>query len=101
MRRSAAVLAEAVEVTGSGELPPSAARRTALLARQVVAGSVEEVLQRVGHALGPGPLANDEEHARRVADLTVYVRQQHAERDDAALGAAVLEDQPEGGWRWW
>ena len=101
VRRAGAVLHEAVEVTGSADLTPSAARRTALVVRQVVAGSAEEVLQRVGHALGPGPLANDEEHARRVADLTVYVRQQHAERDDAALGAAVLDDLPEGGWRWW
>ena len=47
--------------------------------------------RQVGHALGPAPLAFDAEHARRVADLTLYVRQHHAERDLAALGAAVLE----------
>lgn len=43
-------------------------------------------------ALGPGPLAFDEEHARRVADLTIYLRQHHASRDDAALGALLLEN---------
>ena len=42
-----------------------------------------------GHALGPAPLAFDEEHARRVADLTLYIRQHHGDRDLAALGHAV------------
>ncbi|KZX22513.1 hypothetical protein ACH61_00279 [Rathayibacter tanaceti] len=45
---------------------------------------------RAGRALGPAPLALDAEHSKRVADLTLYVRQHHAERDDAALGRAVL-----------
>ena len=31
------------------------------------------------------------EHAQRVADLTLYVRQHHAERDQAALGRLVLD----------
>ena len=44
-----------------------------------------EVVDRVGRALGPGPLATDRAHARRVADLTLFVRQSHAERDLAAL----------------
>ena len=60
--------------------------------RQVVADAVEETLTRVGHNLGPGPLTGEEAHARRVADLTVYVRQHHAERDLARLGAHVLDD---------
>ena len=41
------------------------------------------------HGLGPGPLTSDEAYARRVADLQVYVRQHHAERDDASLGRKV------------
>jgi len=40
-------------------------------------------------ALGAGPLGHDEAHSRRVADLTVYLRQHHAERDFADLGAQV------------
>lgn len=59
--------------------------------RQVVADTVETVTARVGHALGPSPLAHEPEHARRVADLALYVRQHHAERDQAALGRLVLE----------
>ena len=59
--------------------------------RAVVARAAEEVIVRAGHALGPAPLALDERHARRVADLPLYLRQHHAERDEAALGRAVLE----------
>ncbi|HET7399524.1 MAG TPA: acyl-CoA dehydrogenase, partial [Intrasporangium sp.] len=35
-------------------------------------------------------LAFEEEHARRVADLRLYVRQEHAERDQAALGRFLV-----------
>jgi len=62
--------------------------------RAVVARTCEEVVGRVGHGLGPAPLATDERHARRVADLQLYLRQHHAERDEAALGRQVLQ-QPE------
>ena len=55
-------------------------------ARAVVEHAVDEALTRTGRALGPGPLAMDGAHARNVADLTVYVRQSHAEKDLAALG---------------
>jgi alkylation response protein AidB-like acyl-CoA dehydrogenase len=58
--------------------------------RGVVADSAERILVLVGHALGPAPLTFDEEHARRVADLTVYLRQHHAARDDASAGRSVL-----------
>jgi alkylation response protein AidB-like acyl-CoA dehydrogenase len=62
--------------------PELLARRT----RAVVESAVDEAITRTGRALGPGPLALDGQHARNVADLTVYVRQSHAERDLAALG---------------
>jgi alkylation response protein AidB-like acyl-CoA dehydrogenase len=58
------------------------ARRT----RAVVETAVDEAITRTGRALGPGPLAQDARHAARVADLTIYVRQSHAERDLAELG---------------
>jgi alkylation response protein AidB-like acyl-CoA dehydrogenase len=58
------------------------ARRT----RAVVETAVDETITRSGRALGPGPLAQDAKHAQRVADLTMYVRQSHAERDLAELG---------------
>ncbi|HEY2199001.1 MAG TPA: acyl-CoA dehydrogenase, partial [Mycobacterium sp.] len=43
-----------------------------------------------------GPLCLDEQHARAVADLTVYVRQSHAERDLAALGSLAAADHADG-----
>ena len=70
---------------------PADARKTgprrALVVRALVESVATEVLGRVGRALGAGPLCHDEAHARMVADLTVYLRQHHAERDLAALGA--------------
>jgi len=71
---------------------PPAADAAELLAartRAVVADAVEAVLRESGHALGPAPLAFDAEHARRVADLQLYVRQHHAERDLAALAGLL------------
>ena len=58
-------------------------------ARAVVVTAVERVLTVADHALGPAPLTTDEAHARRVADLRVYVRQHHGERDLARLGRRV------------
>ncbi|WP_235509622.1 acyl-CoA dehydrogenase [Terrabacter sp. Soil811] len=65
--------------------------RLALRVRHVVARAAESVVERVGHATGPAPLALDDDHAARVADLQLYLRQEHAERDEAALGRHVLE----------
>jgi hypothetical protein len=63
----------------------------ALRVRALVESAATEVLGRVGRALGAGPLGHDAAHARTVADLTVYLRQHHAERDLAALGALTAE----------
>ncbi|GIG23664.1 acyl-CoA dehydrogenase [Cellulomonas chitinilytica] len=58
--------------------------------RATVADTCEAVLLSVGHALGPAAQTQEDDHAKRVADLQVYVRQQHAERDDVSLGKALL-----------
>ncbi len=65
--------------------------RRALRMRALVEATATEVMARVGRALGAGPLCHDEAHGRRVADLTVYLRQHHAERDLADLGALAAE----------
>ena len=83
-------LADAAAAIDRGEAAGDAGGLLAARARGLVARTVDEVLGRVGHALGPAPLALDARHARRVADLTLYVRQHHAERDDAALGGRLL-----------
>lgn len=84
------VLEQAATDLDAGALAGAAGWRSALRAREVVADAAEEVLRRAAHGLGPGPLATDEDHARRVADLELYLRQWHAERDAAALGREVL-----------
>jgi len=63
----------------------------ALRVRATVARACEEILDRAAHALGPAPLALDPAHAKRVADLQLYVRQHHAERDQHALGRDLLQ----------
>ncbi len=93
-------LAVAADQIDAGD---AAGPRGALLAarvRQVVADACEEVSGRVAHALGPGPLAHEHRHARRVADLALYLRQHHAERDQAALGRDLLASAPAGVGPW-
>ena len=46
-------------------------------------------LDTVGRALGAGPAAHDAGYAARSADLTVYLRQHHGERDLAGLADAL------------
>ncbi len=66
-------------------------RGRALRVRALVEAVATDVCARVGRALGAGPLCHDEAHGRTVADLAVYLRQHHAERDLAELGALVTE----------
>jgi hypothetical protein len=54
--------------------------------RTIVAHAAEQALRSADHALGPSPLVRDESHARRVADLALYLRQHHGERDTARIG---------------
>ncbi|SBS72062.1 acyl-CoA dehydrogenase [uncultured Microbacterium sp.] len=82
-------LSDAARAVDAGDLDDAGARLLAARVRAVVSDAVERVLDLTDRALGPGPLTTDEDHARRVADLRVYVRQDHAERDLARLGALV------------
>lgn len=63
--------------------------------RSTVVRAAEDVLAHVGRALGPEPLVRDGAHAKRVADLQVYLRQHHGERDDASLGRSVRDSGTE------
>ena len=84
---AAATLAVAADhVDGDPGNRSGLAELTARRVRAVVEKAVDEALGRTARALGPGPLCLDDRHAKAVADLTVYVRQSHAERDLAALG---------------
>lgn len=71
--------------------PTADARRVALQARLSAEATAATVLAEVGRALGAGPFCRDARFARTAADLPVFIRQSHAERDLAALGAGVLD----------
>lgn len=61
----------------------------ALRVRAVVADTCEAVLTAAEHDLGPGPQVSDPKYAAALADLRLYLRQHHAERDLVALGRMV------------
>ena len=79
---------ESREGEGGGK---SGAWSEALRVRGTVAAAVERVQLLVSQNLGPGPLAFDERYGKCMADLSLYVRQHHAMRDDAQLGALTLK----------
>lgn len=85
-------LVEAADLVDAGEATGDAGRLLAKRVRGTVAHACDEVLARASRALGPAPLATDAAHAKRVADLELYLRQHHGERDDASLGQTVLRD---------
>lgn len=91
-------LAAAARAVDAGVADGTAGVALALRVRRTVRACADEVLQRAAHSLGPGPLALEREHAQRVADLELYVRQEHAERDEAALGRHLLADAPPSAW---
>ncbi|MEO6998194.1 MAG: acyl-CoA dehydrogenase family protein [Terracoccus sp.] len=84
------VLCDTAALADSEVVDPAEVAIAALRCRRVAAQTAETVLWRSDHALGPAPLALEEDHAARVADLRLYVRQEHAERDEAALGRALV-----------
>lgn len=78
------------------QAPGAYAGRMAMRLRLAVEAAATEVLSHVTRALGAGPLCRNERFARLAADLPVFLRQSHAERDLAALGALLTqrEDAP-------
>ncbi len=78
--------------------PEQAHRHEVVRLRSFVERAAADVVDRVGRALGPGPLCQDRAHALRCSDLSVFVRQSHAEHDLEALGREVVE-QGSAPWR--
>ena len=67
------------------------ARRRALRLRLVVEDAATFALQETVAALGAGVLAHDAEHAQRVADLTLYLRQLRTDAAAQELGARTKD----------
>lgn len=76
--------------------PQADAMAAALTVRLAVEAVATLALTQVGRALGPGPMCKDARMARLFADLPVFIRQSHAERDQEALGrlAAATAEAP-------
>jgi alkylation response protein AidB-like acyl-CoA dehydrogenase len=89
---SAALEQAADEIDDDPPDGKDASTRRTLRVRTLGEGVAADVMTRVGHALGAGPLGHDAGHARRAADLMVYLRQHHAERDLEELGRLVARD---------
>lgn len=75
------------------EYPLRDASRVALTARLSAERCAKLVIDEVGKAMGAAPFCLDAEFAQAVADLPVFIRQSHAERDFAALGERSLQQE--------
>lgn len=71
--------------------PQADASAVALRLRLCAEETATLTLAEVGRALGATPFCRDARFARTAADLPVFIRQSHAERDLAALGARTNE----------
>ncbi|WP_254228748.1 acyl-CoA dehydrogenase family protein [Burkholderia gladioli] len=90
-----ALLREAAQTIDAN--PRADAMTLALRTRGAVEQAAEAVLRAALRGLGAGPLCRDRWFARMAADLPVFMRQSHAERDLAALGAALAQARED--WR--
>lgn len=79
--------------------PQADAQALALRTRLAVEHAADEVMRHAGRALGAGPLCRQPRFARAMADLPVFMRQSHAERDQAALGRHVADDVQAQPWQ--
>lgn len=92
---SAATLLRAT-ATAIDRAPGAYAGRTVMRARLAMETAASDVLRHATRALGAAPLCRNARFARLAADLPVFLRQSHAERDLATLGGLLtqLEDAP-------
>ncbi|MBK3785140.1 acyl-CoA/acyl-ACP dehydrogenase [Paraburkholderia aspalathi] len=71
--------------------PQADSQREVMRARLVVEEAAAAVMCHATRTLGAGPLCRDGRFARALADLPVFLRQSHAERDLAALGELTVK----------
>jgi hypothetical protein len=77
--------------------PLADACTVALRARLAAESCAGLVLNEAGRALGASAFCHDRQFARMAADLPVFIRQSHAERDFVALAKCVVDNS--NGWR--
>ncbi|WP_438395082.1 acyl-CoA dehydrogenase [Caballeronia sp. DA-9] len=62
-------------------------------ARLAAEKAAAEVIERAGRALGAAPLCRNRHLASLMSDLPVFIRQSHAERDEAALAERIVKEE--------
>ena len=87
LQETAAVLRESAAWIDAHPLAEASA--VALAARLSAEQCAKRVLDEVGKAMGASPFCRDEKFAQAAADLPVFIRQSHAERDFVSLGERV------------
>ena len=88
LQTTAAVLRDAAQWIDHH--PREDAGAIALRARLAAEDCAKRVLDEAGRSLGASAFCRDARFARTAADLPVFVRQSHAERDFAALGERLM-----------
>jgi hypothetical protein len=76
------------------EHPQADASCVALTVRLAAEQCSKTVIHEVGQVMGAGPFCLDKKFAQATADLPVFIRQSHADRDYAALGMKLAETTP-------
>lgn len=96
LRAAAALLREGANWIDAN--PRADASAVALRTRLCAEQTATAVLAEVGRALGATPFCRDARFARAAADLPVFIRQSHAERDLAALGERAVQAEATAWW---
>ena len=74
--------------------PRDNAQTVAVRVRLAAEDCARRVLDEAGRALGAAAFCHDAQFARAAADLPVFIRQCHGERDFAALGTWATQETP-------
>jgi hypothetical protein len=90
--------AAATDASAAASRPAGRPATQVARTRLAVEAAVETVLQRAPRALGPAPFCMDARLAGLLADLPIYVRQSHAERDLAAHGLDLANEASGDPW---
>lgn len=69
----------------------------AMEARHAIEQACTDILRRFARCMGPVPLAKNPDLSRRYAELDIFLRQSHGERDLEALGRALREAKEDCG----
>jgi hypothetical protein len=78
--------------------PQNACETSIRRARLAAEACAETLLLRAPRAMGAGPLCKDKRLAQMLADLPVFIRQSHAERDLAQHGLSLSQEKCFNSW---